>query len=73
MAPTYDVATFDQAASSTYDGEGWGLCFDGTQFIQSDGSHRLIFRDPTTFAVTRQLAVTEDGQPVTPQRARVRR
>ena len=65
VAPTYDLATLAKNGEFTYAGEGWGLCFDGTQFIQSDGSHRLIFRDPTTFAVTRQLAVGLNGQPVT--------
>lgn len=65
VAPTYILATFAKDGQFTYGGEGWGLCFDGTQFIQSDGSHRLTFRDPTTFAVTRQLAVTMQGQPVT--------
>ena len=65
VAPTYDLATFAKNGEFTYAGEGWGLCFDGTQFIQSDGSHRLIFRDPTTFAVIRQLAVGLDGKPVT--------
>jgi glutaminyl-peptide cyclotransferase len=65
VAPTYDLATFARNGQFTYGGEGWGLCFDGTQFIQTDGSHRLTFRDPATFAVTRQLAVTQQGQPVT--------
>lgn len=64
VAPTYDLATFTRNGAFKYDGEGWGLCFDGTQFVQTDGSHRLIFRDPTTFAITRQLAVTENGQPL---------
>jgi glutamine cyclotransferase len=65
VAPTYDLATLAKNGEFTYTGEGWGLCFDGTQFIQTDGSHRLIFRDPKTFAVTRQLAITTNGQPVT--------
>jgi glutamine cyclotransferase len=64
VAPIYDRASFARTGQFTYSGEGWGLCFDGSQFIQSDGSHRLIFRDPATFAVTRQIAVTQDGQPV---------
>jgi glutamine cyclotransferase len=64
VAPIYDLAAFTRTGQFTYSGEGWGVCFDGTQFVQSDGSHRLIFRDPTTFAVTRQLAVTQGGQPV---------
>lgn len=65
VAPTYDLATLAQNGQFTYDGDGWGLCFDGTQFIQTDGSQRLIFRDPTTFTVTRQIAVTMQGHPVT--------
>jgi glutamine cyclotransferase len=65
VAPTYDHATLTRNGQFTYDGEGWGLCFDGAHFIQTDGSQRLIFRDPTTFAVTKQLAVTMQGQPVT--------
>jgi glutaminyl-peptide cyclotransferase len=58
-------ATFETRGEWKYDGEGWGLCFDGKMLVQSDGSHRLFFRDPKTFAVQRTLAVTENGQPVT--------
>jgi glutamine cyclotransferase len=57
-------ADFASRGEWKYDGEGWGLCFDGTALVQSDGSHRLFFRDPQTFAVTRTLAVTENGQPL---------
>lgn len=49
---------------SRYDGEGWGLTFDGKHLIQSDGSARLTLRDPTTFAVTSTLDVTDSGHPV---------
>jgi len=65
VALKYELATLARSGQFTYTGEGWGLCFDGAQLIQSDGSHRLIFRDPTTFAVTRQLAVTKGGAPLT--------
>jgi glutamine cyclotransferase len=65
VALTYDIASLAKTGQFTYNGDGWGLCFDGTQFIQSDGSQRLIFRNPTTFAITRQLAVTLEGQPLT--------
>ena len=53
-----------QVGESRYDGEGWGLTFDGKQLIQSDGSARLTFRDPATFAVARTLEVTDAGHPV---------
>jgi len=60
----WDPASFAARGEWRYDGEGWGLCFDGTHLVQSDGSQRLFFRDATTFAVVRTLAVTENGQPL---------
>lgn len=60
----WDPATFASRGEWRYEGEGWGLCFDGTALVQSDGSAQLTFRDPTTFAAQRTLAVTENGQPV---------
>ena len=50
-APT---ARVDEA----YEGEGWGLCFDGTHLVMSDGSDQLEFRRPDTFAVERTVEVT---------------
>ena len=44
-----------------YEGEGWGLCFDGAQLVMSNGSDRLVFRDPETFAVVRSVRV-RDGR-----------
>ena len=52
------------AGESTYEGEGWGLTFDGAHLIQSDGSARLTFRDSKTFAVTATRDVADGGQPV---------
>lgn len=63
-APVYDLATFEKLWAFSYETEGWGLCFDGESLVMSDGSHRLYFRDPETFALQRQLAVTERGNPV---------
>ena len=65
VALVYDPKTFEKVREHPYTGEGWGLCFDGLQLIQSDGSHQLTFRDPVTFAVTRQLPLFHDGQPLT--------
>lgn len=48
-----------------YEGEGWGLSNDGRELIMSDGSDRLLFRDPTSFAITRTLPVHENGTPLT--------
>ncbi len=60
-----DATTLEQTGSGTYEGEGWGLCFDGAELIMSNGSDRLAFRDPVTFEVVREVAVTRsDGTPV---------
>jgi len=64
VALRWDAATFTKRGESHYDGEGWGLCFDGEHLVQSDGSARLVFRDAATFAPVRTVAVTENGQPV---------
>ncbi|MGH3754757.1 MAG: glutaminyl-peptide cyclotransferase [Pseudonocardiaceae bacterium] len=60
-----DPATLAQRRQVTYQGEGWGLCHDGNRLVMSDGSDRLTFRDPVTFAPSGQVAVRLDGQPVT--------
>ena len=46
VANTWDVATFEPLGAFDYEGEGWGLCFDGQRLVMSDGSDRLTFRDP---------------------------
>lgn len=45
-------------------GEGWGLCFDGARLVQSEGTDRLRFRDPATFAEIGSVHVTLDGRPL---------
>ncbi len=47
------------------EGEGWGLCRDGDRLVRSDGTDRLRFHDPESFAETGSVAVTLDGEPVT--------
>jgi glutaminyl-peptide cyclotransferase len=63
-ALVYDRADFKPVGKFRYDGEGWGLCWDGTRIVMSDGSDRLTFRDPKTFATLSTLNVTRDGKPV---------
>ncbi len=60
----YDLETFAQRRSFTYQGEGWGLTHDGTRLIMSNGSSVLVFRDPETFAETRRVTVTFRGAPL---------
>jgi glutaminyl-peptide cyclotransferase len=61
----WNLASLTKEREITYGGEGWGLCFDGKRLVMSDGSDRLTFRDPETFASQGTLAVRRAGAPVT--------
>lgn len=61
-----DPQTLESLESLPYEGEGWGLCYDGENIIQSDGSDVLKRRDPHTFEIISEHQVTDpDGHPVT--------
>jgi glutamine cyclotransferase len=60
----YDRDTFNPVGLFTYEGVGWGLCYDGHSLYMSNGSSSIAVRDPKTFAVVRQIPVTLDGEPV---------
>lgn len=47
-----------------YDSEGWGLAFDGTHFIRSDGTAKLRFHRPGDFAAVRTVVVRDGATPV---------
>lgn len=59
-----DAETLVETGRDTYEGEGWGLCFDGETLAMSNGSSTITFRDPGTFASVRTVAVTRGGTPV---------
>lgn len=62
----YDLETFEPLERFQYAGEGWGITFDGTLLILSDGTSTLRFLDPATFDVVRRVPVQdEQGRPVT--------
>ena len=65
VAWVYDAATLAQVDSFSYDGEGWGLAWDGRQLIMSDGTANLRFLDPLTHRVVRRVAVRDGASPVT--------
>lgn len=46
----YDKTTFEEQQQFSYPTEGWGITFDGTRLIMSDGTPRLYFWEPTTLA-----------------------
>lgn len=60
----YSLDDFRKTARYPLKGEGWGLTFDGSHFIQSDGSATLSFLDPNSFRVSHRLQVREGDRPV---------
>lgn len=60
----YDRASLAAAGEFRYEGEGWGLTYDGRYLVMSDGSGVLTWREPATFAVVRTAQVTAGGKPV---------
>jgi glutaminyl-peptide cyclotransferase len=59
-----DPTTLAQRRQVSYQGEGWGLCYDGHRLVMSDGSPRLTFRDPVSFAPLGQMEVRLAGEPL---------
>ncbi len=63
-ALVWNLATMSKEKEFRYEGEGWGLCFDGRHLIMSNGSERLALRNPDTFVTTREVVVRRAGKPV---------
>ena len=64
VALVYRLSDFQKTGELRYTGEGWGLCYDGARLVMSDGSDRLVFRDPETFAPVGEVRVRMGGAPV---------
>lgn len=60
----FDLYTLKQVGAFTYEGEGWGLTYDGEKLIMSDGTNRLRFLDPQSFEEIGGVDVTLSGQPL---------
>jgi glutamine cyclotransferase len=63
VALEWDKANFTLLRQVPMSGEGWGLCYDGNRLVRSDGTDRLRFHDPTSFAEIESVAVTYKGKP----------
>lgn len=63
IAFIWDRETFDKLGEFRYDTAGWGLCYDEPRdrLVMSDGSDKLVFRDPQTFAPLGEITVFLDG------------
>ncbi|MGH1502532.1 MAG: glutaminyl-peptide cyclotransferase [Acidimicrobiales bacterium] len=61
-AGTVEVSSLDTLSpvrSLDYEGEGWGLCWNGAELAMSDGSATIDFRDPESFDVVRSVTVID--------------
>ena len=60
-ALVFDIDSFNLVANFSYSGEGWGLCFDGTHLVMSNGTSELSFRNPTDFSTVSTVKVRDGG------------
>ena len=62
---SYELKDFNEKnISFSYNTEGWGLTDNGSQFIMTDGSDKIYFRNTMTFAIEKELRVNYEGNPV---------
>ncbi|MCZ6835211.1 MAG: glutaminyl-peptide cyclotransferase [Planctomycetota bacterium] len=54
-----DLESFSILKEFTYEGEGWGITNDGTNYIMSDGTSTLRFLDPQTMEVIKTMRVRD--------------
>src|SRR5258706_2337959 len=60
----YNLRAFRQVGEFPYDTEGWGLTHDDRSLIMSDGTNKIRYIDPASFAVTRTIELYAEGQGV---------
>ncbi len=57
----YNKTTFELLETFSLSTEGWGLTYNGTHLILSDGTSTLYFLDPNTFQTVGNAAVHDGG------------
>ncbi|WP_316812760.1 glutaminyl-peptide cyclotransferase [Pedobacter heparinus] len=62
----FDAKSFKQLSTFPYQAsmEGWGLCFDGTQLIKSDGTNKIWFLNKDNYKEERSIEVYDNNGPV---------
>jgi len=59
----YDRDSFERTGDFTYATEGWGITYDGSRFIMSDGTSTLYFLDDS-LRPAGHIKVNDNGAPV---------
>ncbi len=60
----YGKGNFTVLRTFTYSTEGWGLTYDGSRLIMSDGSANLYFLDPMTLSKVGQVTASDGSTQV---------
>ncbi len=65
IAYVFEMENLSEVSSYEYEGEGWGICFDGGSFVMSNGTSSISFRNTETFEIERTVSVTDSfGNPI---------
>ena len=64
VALEFDISNFSIIGNFSFEGEGWGICYNGEHIVTSNGTSELSFRDPDSFEIDFTIMVTWDGVPV---------
>ena len=59
IAFVFEMENLSEVSSYVYEGEGWGICFDGNYFVMSNGTSSISFRNTETFEIERTVSVTD--------------
>lgn len=60
----YERESFNLIDTFSYECEGWGLTFDGSHLIMSNGTNELIYLETKTYRPVKRLYVTANGRPL---------
>jgi len=60
----YNKTSFELLQDFDYSTEGWGITYDGSRLMMSDGTSNLYFLDAETFQRIGQIEVYDTGGPV---------
>lgn len=64
IAYFWDLESFQPLGIYLYEGQGWGLCYDGEFLWMSNGSEYLQKRHPNSFRLLEEIPVLLEGQPI---------
>ena len=65
LAYVRDLDSLASIREFRYDGPGWGICYDGSRLVMSNGTPELAFRDLTTFDIVEAVEVRLNDEPLT--------